>query len=151
MQLPHSAAERSRLSWFQLQPMKDNEHGGKVYGRAVRFVMAASSMPTKASRQALKVALIYVFVAGGWILFSDRMVWLLIHNPDLREEISIFKGWAFVLVTGGLLYLALRRLLRQWEREAEQRKEAEIARQEIVDRLQQSEEQLRQVLNGSAD
>jgi PAS domain S-box-containing protein len=84
-------------------------------------------MQIKASRQALKVTLIYFFVAGGWILVSGKLLELLVPNPDVRDEIEIFKGCVFVLATGALLYFIVRRLLRGWAREAEQRRQAEEA------------------------
>jgi PAS domain S-box-containing protein len=73
-------------------------------------------MRVKASRQALKVALIYVIVAGCWILFSDEFLKIFIPDPDERIRFSIYKGWGFVLVTGGLLLLIMRRYLNGWER-----------------------------------
>ena len=99
-------------------------------------------MQSKASRQALKLVLIYIIAAGGWILFSDKFLQVLVRDPDARTWISIYKGWAFVLVTGGLLHLTVRRLLRNWEREEEQRKQAAMA-------LVQSEMKLRAILDAS--
>ena len=75
-------------------------------------------MRLKANRQALRVTLIYLSVAVCWILVSDELVRWLVGNPDLRAEIFTFKGWAFVLVTGGWLYLAVRAWMRGWEQEA---------------------------------
>ena len=56
----------------------------------------------------------------------------------------MLKGIAFVLVTGALLYEAFRRALWRWEREAQERRDAE-------GRLGQSEERLRLALDASAD
>src|SRR5450759_2971270 len=97
-------------------------------------------MQLKAGRLAFKVALIYVIVAGCWILFSDELVKIFITNPDERIYLSIIKGWGFVIVPGGLLYQVLRRLLQRWEREAEQRQKAEVANQEAGEALRESEE-----------
>ena len=97
-------------------------------------------MQLKAGRLAFKVALIYVIVAGCWILFSDELVKIFISNPDERIYLSIIKGWGFVIVTGGLLYQVLRRLLQRWEREAEQRQKAEVGHQEAGEALRESEE-----------
>jgi len=105
----------------------------------------------KASRQALKAALIYVIAASAWILFSDELVPLLVPDPQTRIAVSIIKGWVFVLSSGGLLYLGLRRLLQRWEGEVQQRLEAEIARQQTITRLHQSEEQLQLVMRATAD
>ena len=82
-------------------------------------------MQLDAGRQAFKVAVIYVIVAGGWILFSDKLLAWLVSNPDTRTQLSIIKGWAFVIVTGGMLHLLVRRLLRLWSQEAERRRDAE--------------------------
>ena len=101
-------------------------------------------MQLKASRQALKVSLIYIFVAGGWILFSDEFLHWLVRDPDARTWISIYKGWAFVLVTGGLLQLTVRRLLGNWEREAEQRRE-------IMEHLRESDERYHQLFELESD
>ena len=108
-------------------------------------------MQFKANQQAFRVAVIYIIVAAGWILFSDELVKLLVSDPDERIHLSILKGWGFVLVTGGLLYLVLRRLLRHWAKEVEQRRQAEGQRHEALDKLRQSEEQLRLVAEASAD
>ncbi len=75
----------------------------------------------KAGPAALKIAVAYLLVAGAWILFSDEMVAFLVADPAGRVSFSILKGFGFVMVTGGLLYLALRRVLKLWEREMEQR------------------------------
>lgn len=83
-------------------------------------------MSSKASRQALCVVLIYVIAAGVWVLFSDRLVNWLSADQDLRARLSIFKGWVFVLATGGLLYLVLWRQLQVWEQAVGERKKIGI-------------------------
>jgi PAS domain S-box-containing protein len=81
-------------------------------------------------RQALKVAMMYIFVAGLWILFSDEAVEWLVRDSHSRTTISIYKGMAFVLVTGGLLYFFVARLLKKWAEDVRQRQQAEAAQQE---------------------
>jgi len=108
-------------------------------------------MHLKAGRLAFKVALIYVIVAGGWVVFSGEMVKWLVRNPDESIQIFIIKGLAFVLLTGGLLHLGLRRIMRHWELEAEQRKRAEAAQLATEQKMRRSEEQLRLVLEASAE
>lgn len=81
-------------------------------------------------------ALGYVLGAGAWIVWSDRLLWLLGTDPDTVERLSIGKGFLFVAVTGLLLWAALRRqlrLVRAAEREA----------REANDRLQRTNAQLR--------
>jgi len=78
-------------------------------------------MQFKGGHWALKVALIYLIVSGAWILFSDKLVASLVSNPDDRLFFSIIKGLAFVVLMAGALY----HLLRRWEQEVEQRRQAE--------------------------
>ena len=91
-------------------------------------------MLLKADRLAFKVALIYVCAAGCWILSSDELVRRFISNADYRIYVSMFKGLGFVIVTGGLLNQMLRRWLRKWAQEAEQRMiQDQQARQSLVE------------------
>jgi len=82
-------------------------------------------MSKKVNWYAVRVALIYIGVAAGWILFSDELVKRLVGDPDLRVKIEIFKGWAFVLATGGVLYVMMRNLIARWEMELRQREQTE--------------------------
>ena len=108
-------------------------------------------MHVKLRRQAFKVALIYFVVASLWILLSDDVLDRLVSTPGLRDLLAIIKDGLFVLLTAGLLYGMIWRLLRKGERETEQRQQAEVARQQMVDQLHHSEEQLRLILAASAD
>jgi len=62
-------------------------------------------------RTALKISGVYVLTGGLWILLSDRLVEAFVHNVHLISEISTGKGWFFILMTGGMLYLLIRRTL----------------------------------------
>lgn len=59
-------------------------------------------------RTILRVVLTYALFAALWILLSDLVVEALIDDPAWRTEVSIYKGWAFVLATATLLGLHLR-------------------------------------------
>ena len=92
-------------------------------------------MQRKASRIAFKVALIYVIVAGLWVLFSDQLMALLARGEDTKwMAISLVKGLGFVIVTGILLNLLLKHWLKQWAQELEQRKRAETTQMESEER-----------------
>jgi len=108
-------------------------------------------MSVQASRQAFKVVLIYIIAAGAWILFSDELVVRLVHDPEARLWLSIFKGSAFVAVTGSLLYLTLRHFLTRWARQVEQLKAAAATTRSVLEKLRQNEEQLRLVAEATAD
>jgi len=91
-------------------------------------------MDPKANRLALKVALIYVIVAGSWILFSDEFVGMLVTSPVERVHLSIYKGWAFVLVTGYMLFRVITFLLKRWAEETEVRLQAEATQHELEEK-----------------
>jgi len=55
------------------------------------------------------MVVIYLAIAVPWILFSGLAVKMLVPDPELRFTMETVKGWFFVCVTAGLLYLALRR------------------------------------------
>ncbi len=80
-----------------------------------------------------RVAAAYLVFAGCWIYFSGKVVHQLTQDHNVIEIIETYKGFAFVLVTTILLYLDLRKRLRQLEREQEERLavQKELTEQEI--------------------
>ena len=60
-------------------------------------------------RSALGVVLLYACFSALWILLSDRAVEWLFEDRGAGAIIGTFKGWIFVAVTSGLLYLLLHR------------------------------------------
>ncbi|MBK9925122.1 MAG: PAS domain S-box protein [Anaerolineales bacterium] len=53
---------------------------------------------------AIRITGIYLTAGILWILFSDRLVAKTITNPILLTEVSIYKGWGYVLITALFLY-----------------------------------------------
>jgi len=51
-----------------------------------------------------KIALIYIFVGGMWILFSDMVLAILVASPVILTQFQIFKGWIFIVATAWLLH-----------------------------------------------
>ncbi len=95
-----------------------------------------TNVPLRLRRVARRTAGVYLLAAGLWILLSDRAVALFTSDPRLIERLSIGKGWFFVIVTGALLYVGLRRQLMQGEAEV-------AARQRATDALRDAEERQR--------
>ncbi|WP_052014680.1 PAS domain-containing hybrid sensor histidine kinase/response regulator [Desulfovibrio sp. X2] len=58
----------------------------------------------------LGVVGLYVVVFCAWILFSDRALEFVTHDPHLLTSLQTIKGWLFVALTACLLYLALKKL-----------------------------------------
>ena len=62
---------------------------------------------------ALRLALIYAFFGALWILVSDRLSFYLVPDLQLAERLQTYKGWFFIAVTSGLLWLLANRFLSQ--------------------------------------
>ncbi|NLV24326.1 MAG: GAF domain-containing protein [Deltaproteobacteria bacterium] len=60
------------------------------------------SLPTAA-----RIVCCYIVAAGLWIILSDWLLNLLALDPATHTRWSVYKGWAFVLVTALLLAIEL--------------------------------------------
>jgi PAS domain S-box-containing protein len=56
-----------------------------------------------------KIAVLYAVIGGLWILLSDKMLGLMVHDHATITRISMYKGWVYVAFTAWLLYLLIRR------------------------------------------
>lgn len=84
------------------------------------------------TRPALQIAGAYVLVASIWILFSDQLVGWLFPFPDQQNLAQSIKGFLFVLVTGGILYLHLRR---EFRRRVDITRHADTRYQHLLDHM----------------
>jgi signal transduction histidine kinase/CheY-like chemotaxis protein len=50
----------------------------------------------------------YIIIGGLWIVFSDKLLNYLIHDPELITRIQTFKGWFYVIITAALFYSLLK-------------------------------------------
>lgn len=57
----------------------------------------------------LRIALLYLLFGGFWLLLSDQLLFLLGSRSAQITIFQNFKGWFFILVSGSLLYILLRR------------------------------------------
>ncbi|ALO16699.1 Autoinducer 2 sensor kinase/phosphatase LuxQ [Salinivirga cyanobacteriivorans] len=56
---------------------------------------------------------IYLIIGALWILFSDKLVTSFTDDPLVITNLQTYKGWFYVLITGFLLFLLLRRHLKE--------------------------------------
>ena len=61
-----------------------------------------------ADRRALRSAFLYALFGGLWIVFSDRALAFLVHDPETLTSLQTFKGWFFVAVTAALVWWFVR-------------------------------------------
>ncbi len=57
---------------------------------------------------ALRISGIYFLIGVLWILFSDKLAERFAPNPEALTQISIYKGWGFIVVTALMLYWLIR-------------------------------------------
>ena len=55
----------------------------------------------------LKVTIVYALIGGLWILFSDRILNILIESKSLMVRIQTIKGWAYVLISSFIIYFLI--------------------------------------------
>lgn len=76
-----------------------------------------------------RITIIYAVFGGLWIFLSDRLLVLLVDDPQLQDKIQNYKGWFFVLVSALVIYFTMTRALNR-------QREAETRRQESQERFQ---------------
>jgi two-component system, cell cycle sensor histidine kinase and response regulator CckA len=71
--------------------------------------MGMSDWPTRTDYvTARKFAAIYVIWSALWIIGSDYVMHLAIHGPNIKWKIESYKFFVHILVTGFVLFLAVR-------------------------------------------
>lgn len=84
-----------------------------------------------------KIVLLYIILSLLWILFSDSLLKSLKISNALMAYLSMVKGWIFVAVTGGMLYILIDRSMKKLKFSEEQ--------------LRKKDEMYRLIINGTTD
>ncbi|MBT9536907.1 MAG: PAS domain S-box protein, partial [Nitrospirae bacterium] len=71
--------------------------------------MERTSSKQKIIKASFRIALIYAVVGSLWILVSDNLIALFKTDPTALTRVQTYKGWLFIIVTAGLLYLLIKR------------------------------------------
>jgi len=77
--------------------------------------------------KAARIVLAYAIFSGLWIAFSDHMLAQVVHDPEQLADLSMLKGWFFVLVTSAMLAVLLERAFKALAQHASARESAEQA------------------------
>lgn len=77
---------------------------------------------------------IYIFFGVLWILFSDNLVAFWVDDPASITQIQTYKGWFFVLASGGLIYSIVSPVLRNLKKAQTNIMEKEIMQKDLLNR-----------------
>lgn len=69
-----------------------------------------------------RITFLYLLIGSIWIIFSDRLLHLIIVDATLLTEIQTYKGWFYVFVTALLFFIFIKKhlnILRYTEKELE--------------------------------
>lgn len=72
----------------------------------------------------LRISLIYIGIGFAWILLSGKFVLILTDDIHTINLIETYKGWFFVVITGFLLYLLIKRDIQKRNKIAEELKQS---------------------------
>ncbi len=90
--------------------------------------LPATAGKTQASAGVLRVVVLYAVFASLWIILSDRTVEWIFADPAYHRMAHTLKGLLFVAVTGLLLYVLIRSLMRQIQTAALREREVHASR-----------------------
>lgn len=66
--------------------------------------------------ETLKIILIYLGMGFLWILLSDSVLEFLVKDEELFTNIQLYKGWFYVLITGGIFFSIIKKRLKLYEK-----------------------------------
>lgn len=98
----------------------------------------------RAQGAAVRLITAYLLFSGLWIVFSDKLVGHFFDTPQEIIEVSIVKGWSFILVSSLLFYFIGRHLFRLIEAHT-------ASEQAALTQEKQAQALLAGVLNSSSD
>jgi len=88
------------------------------------MIMTGKDKTSKSRNFALRISIIYVLLGSTWILFSDKLMFLLFSDNHSLRLVSNYKGWFYVLLTGVLLFALVKREMKKRNAIEEQLKTA---------------------------
>lgn len=81
----------------------------------------------------LKIALIYATIGFLWILFTDRILAHVVTDIDTMTRLQSYKGWFYILVTTGLVYVLVYAQTQALSLLERIRKESEMRLRQVID------------------
>lgn len=90
-----------------------------------------------------KVTAVYAVIGGLWILFSDRILNILIESKTLMVRVQTIKGWAYVLLSSIIIYILISEFAKKSNAYSHTLKENYQEIQATYEQLIAAEEELR--------
>jgi diguanylate cyclase (GGDEF)-like protein/PAS domain S-box-containing protein len=63
---------------------------------------------SKLTKNPWKTVISYAIFGFLWILFSDRLLMLLVQDPDIYADMQTYKGWFYVVLTASALFFLVK-------------------------------------------
>jgi len=95
------------------------------------------------TKDSLRISLLYAAISSLWIFFSDSFVTAVITDRELSLQVSMFKGWFFVAISGCMLYYLIQRQTVQYENKNKELNHANVELMATYEELSALEEELR--------
>ena len=92
-----------------------------------------------------KITLAYLLIGGLWILFSDKALQYFVTDTAYITQLQTFKGWFYVLLTGVVFFIFLRRYLNRVRKAEKDAKESDRLKTSF---LQNISHEIRTPMNG---
>ncbi|QGY46712.1 response regulator [Maribellus comscasis] len=92
-----------------------------------------------------KITLAYLLIGGLWILFSDKILHTFAKDAAYLTQLQTLKGWFYVILTGVLFYILLKRHLERLRKAEQEAKESDRLKTSF---LQNISHEIRTPMNG---
>jgi len=129
----------------KIRDKKEQSKASKFIHRIYHYVQNQGNVEAKIL--SLRIAAIYIVIGGAWILFSDRVLSVMIKDTHAFMVIQTYKGWLYVFVTGILLYYVVKKQTRvifeTQQKLVESHRKAELANEKLKAAQEKLEEQLK--------
>ncbi|MBN1990984.1 MAG: PAS domain S-box protein [Bacteroidales bacterium] len=84
----------------------------------------------------VRITGIYIILGLIWIVLSDRLLLLLVSDPDAITRLQSYKGWFFVFATASIFFLFVKQQIKGIARQNKQLEELNFELSSVQNRLQ---------------
>ena len=74
----------------------------------------------KNSSSAFFISLIFFLISFAWILFSDKLLFLLTHNYETITTLQTLKGWFYITITSIFIYFVIESITKKHKESKEE-------------------------------